>query len=171
MEKLFVIAGKARSGKDTIAKIIKENTNIRVLIYSCTTYLKKYIKDIYGVYDESNKPRELLQSFGRKIKKEYPNFFLDRINEDIRFLSLYYDIIIITGVRLVRELEFLKNTFNGILIKVESDNENNLTEKEKQDITETDVDNYNDYDYILKNKTYEKIEEQIKKIMEERIWT
>ena len=167
MEKLFVIAGKARSGKDTIAKIIKQHADKKVLIYSCTNYLKNYIKDIYGSYDETNKPREILQNLGREIKDKYPNFFINRMNEDIKFLSTYYDIIIITGVRLVKELDFLKNNFNAILIKVENNKDNNLTEKQKTDITETDVDNYHNYDYIIDNEDYKKLESKIKKIMEE----
>ena len=170
MEKLFVIAGKAQSGKDTTAKIIKETTTKKVLIYSCTTYLKKYIKDIYGVYNENNKPRTILQNLGKEIKEKYPCFFIDRMNEDIRFLASYYDIIIITGVRLIPELNFLKKTFNAILIKMESSG-NNLTETEKKDITETDVDNYHNYDYIIENDNYNILKEKTKKIMEEILWT
>ena len=169
MEKLFVLAGKSRSGKDTVASIIKENTNKKTLIYSVTTYLKKYIKDIYGTYDEKNKPRDILQTLGKEIKEKYPNFFLDRMKEDIRFLEEYYDIIVITGIRLVKELDFLKRNFSAVLIKIECDKENNLTEHQKKDITETDVDNYHDYDYVINNKDCEHLKQKIKTIMEEQL--
>ena len=169
MEKLFVLAGKARSGKDTVAHLIENNSLKKVLIYSCTTYLKDYIKDIYGEYDENNKPRDLLQGLGFRIKEKYPDFFIDRMEEDISFLANYYDIIVVTGVRLVKELEFLKSSFNAILIKMESDVDNNLTDEQKKDITEIDVDNYNDYDYIVKNDDYEVLKQKVKKIMEEEL--
>lgn len=169
MEKLFVLAGKARSGKDTVANLIDNNSLEKVLVYSCTTYLKNYIKDIYGDYDEGNKPRDILQKFGSEIKEKYPDFFIDRMGEDIRFLSNYYDIIVVTGVRLVKELEFLKDSFNAVLIKMESDKENGLTEKQKNDITEIDVDNYNSYDYVIKNADYEVLKQEVKKIMEDEL--
>lgn len=44
---------------------------------------------------------------------------------------------------------------------------NNLTETEKKDITETDVDNYHNYDYIIENDNYNILKEKTKKIMEE----
>ena len=169
MEKLFVLAGKARSGKDTVARVIEKNTSKKVLIYSCTAYLKKYIEDIYGNYDEKNKPRSLLQSLGKEIKEKYPNFFIERMEEDIRFLSNYYDIIIITGARLVKELVFLKEKLGAILIKVESLKDNDLTLDERKDITETDVDNYDNYDYKIMNTDYHTLESEIINIMEEEL--
>ena len=79
-------------------------------------------------------------------------------------LENYYDIIIITGVRLEKELNFLKQEFNAILIKVERNIDNNLTEKQKNDITETDMDNFKEYDYIIQNN--EDINKLKEKIME-----
>ena len=170
MKKLYALAGKARTGKDSVAKIIenyyKKET---VLIYSSTMYLKQYIMKIYG-WDgkEATKPREILQSLGREIKNQYPNFFIDRMEEDIRFLSEHYDIIIVTGVRLEKELAFLKQKFNAILIKTEkSVLDNNLTDKEKNDITETDVDNYYDYDYVIRNNgDLKELEEKVNSVLE-----
>ena len=154
MEKLFVLAGKARSGKDSVAKIIKDYYQDKVvLLYPCTLYLKKYIGMIYG-WDgsEEDKPRKILQDLGRDIKEKYPDFFIDRMREDIAFLSNRVDVIIVTGVRLKKELEFLKNNYNCVLIKVEKDKlDDALTMDEKNDITETDVDNFGDYNYIISN--------------------
>ena len=90
------------------------------------------------------------------------------MEEDINFLSHYYDIIIITGVRLEKELTFFKEKFNAILMKIERNANNNLTEKEKNDITETDVNNFNNFDYIIQNNdTLENLKEKVENILEE----
>lgn len=171
MERLFVLAGKARSGKDSIASIIeKYYEGKKVVKYPCTLYLKRYVSQIYG-WDggEEDKPRETLQKLGHDIKEKYPDFFINRMREDINFLQGNADVIIITGVRLQKELDFLKNEYNGILMKVEkSDFDNGLTIHEKNDITEVDVDNYNNYDYVIQNDSdLKSLEDETIKILRE----
>lgn len=169
MDKLYVLAGKAKSGKDSASKMIESYyLDKKVIKYAPTIYLKDYIKKISD-WDGSEevKPRDLMQSLGAQIKEKYPFFFIERMNEDIRFLQNHCDIIIITGIRLIKELEFLKNNFNGILIKMEKDNfDNGLSLKQKNDITELDVDNFNNFDYIVKNNgSLEELENEILKIV------
>lgn len=171
MEKLYVFAGKAKTGKDSAADITQayyEGRNKKVIRYSCTVYLKDYVKKIYG-WDgnEETKPREELQVLGRKIKEEYPNLFIERMREDIKYLSNYCDIMIITGVRLLSELELLKSEFNGILIKVINPNlDNGLTEKQKNDVTETEVDKFGKFDFVINNDSnIDNLKEKTNKIL------
>lgn len=170
MKKLYVLAGKARTGKDSAANIIEAyytKKNYKVIRYSCTVYLKEYIKKLYS-WDgmEQTKPRDILQRMGNEIRDKYPNYFINRMEEDIRFLQNHADIIIVTGVRLTKELEILNKIDNNILIKMEKEN-NDLTEKQKQDITEIDVDNYKNFDYIIYNDDYNNLENKIIKLIEE----
>ena len=79
---IFLIAGKARSGKNTVAKIIKDNyldQKQKVVISEITKYLKKYIEEITETkITENNKPRELLQKISAVIikdKLDMPDFF------------------------------------------------------------------------------------------------
>ena len=173
MEKLYVFAGKAKTGKDTAASVTEkyyQDNGKLVIRYSCTVYLKKYIKEIYN-WDgnEETKPREILQSLGEEIKDKYPNFFIDRMKEDIKFLSKHCDILIITGIRLVPELNYLKEEPNSILIKIGKSNlDNKLTEKQKQDITETDVDKFKNYDFVIQNDLdINELNKKIIKLIEE----
>ena len=91
------------------------------------------------------------------------------MEEDIKFLSNHCDIMIITGIRLVPELKFLKNQPNSVLIKIEKPNlDNKLTEQEKKDVTETDVDKFNDYDFIIQNDSdIPNLKNKIIKLIEE----
>ena len=53
-------------------------------------------------------------------------------------------------------------------IRINRDNiDNNLTENQKNHITETDLDNYNNFDYIVdNNKDYDTLKNAVIKIME-----
>ena len=62
-----------------------------------------------------------------------------------------------------------KNFDNVYKIRIERPSfENNLTKDERKHITETALDNYNDYDYIIENSgTLEELNEKVKKIVSE----
>lgn len=45
--------------------------------------------------------------------------------------------------------------------------ENGLTQKENKHKTETDLDNYDNFDYIISNSTYEKLKEEVVNILSE----
>ena len=153
--KIFIISGKAGSGKDEIADIIKylyQDKKCKKLAYA--HYLKEYVKDISG-WDgsEENKPRDLLQSMGIDLlKKINPNLLINRVCEDIEVYSYFYDVIIVTDARLVEEIEIPKNKFSNIVtIRVNRTVDNKLTDVQRQHITETGLDTYNNFNYIIEN--------------------
>ena len=169
--KLFILSGKARSGKDTVANIIKDYYKDKdTIIISFGHYIKDYAKRVSNWDgDETTKPRALLQNIGIElIKNKIDNkLFINRILEDIEVFSYFYDIIIIDDVRLIDEIESLKEIFkNSISIRINRDNfDNGLTEVEKKHITETDLDNYNNFDYKLDND--ESLIEKVNNILKE----
>lgn len=169
--KLFIISGKARSGKNEISKIIEKNyNNKKCITISFGHYIKDYAKRVSD-WDgsEETKPRELLQQLGIElIKNKIDNkLFINRILEDIAVFSYFYDIIIVSDVRLVDEITTLKEKYpNSISIRVIRNNyDNKLTYDEKNHLTEVDLDNYNNFDYKVENN--ENLEEKIKKILSE----
>ena len=172
---IILIAGKARSGKSTLANIIGNILKIdsKVIYSNYTKYLKQYISNITGnIVTEENKPRELLQKISSElIKKELnkPNFFIDRQIEDIEIYSYFADYIIISDVRFPMEIEVIKDKFpNVISIYVKRDNyESDLTEEQRNDITETALDNYNKFDYIVDNKNTDNLTISANKITED----
>ena len=169
--KIFIISGKARSGKNVISKIIEKSySNKKCITISFGHYIKDYAKRVSD-WDgsEENKPRELLQQLGIElIKNKIDNkLFINRILEDIAVFSYFYDIIIVSDVRLVDELTALKEKYpNSVSIRVIRNNyDNKLTDEEKKHLTEVVLDNYNNFDYIIENN--ENLEEKIKKILSE----
>jgi len=175
--KIFILSGKAQSGKNETAEIIKEiyeSQNKKTVVIAYAKYLKDYAKEITN-WDgrEETKPRELLQQLGVELIKNQidKNMLINRIKEDIKVYKYFFDVIIISDARFESEIEEIKNeNKNVVVIKIEG-KENNLTEQQRSHMTETALDNYNKYDYVIENKTTkQKLKKQITKIMEEIKW-
>ena len=137
--KIFILSGKAKSGKNLIADFIEEYYSDKKCIQlSYAYYLKQYVKKI-TTWDgnEQNKPRDLLQSLGIDlIKKIDDKLLIRRVMEDVQVYSYFFDVIIITDARLIEEIETPKSLFNCITIRINKD-DNNLTLEQKKHITET----------------------------------
>ena len=117
--KIFILSGKAKSGKNLIADFIEEYYSDKKCIQlSYAYYLKQYVKKI-TTWDgnEQNKPRDLLQSLGIDlIKKIDDKLLIRRVMEDVQVYSYFFDVIIITDARLIEEIETPKSLFNCITI-------------------------------------------------------
>ena len=157
--KIFLLAGKARSGKDTAAKVIKdyyEGKDKRVVQIGFADYIKNYAMNItnWDGTDET-KPRELLQVIGTDIVRNTidENFFIDRVCEDIMVYKHFFDIIIISGARFPNELDIPKKKFDNVVIigTKRSNYDDGLTDKQKHHVTENALDDYNNYDYVIVN--------------------
>ena len=176
--KIYMIAGKARNGKDTLANYMKQyfdkNGN-KTCIMHIGNYIKHFAIDYFG-WDgkEETKPRSLLQKLGTEIIREKmnkPYFFTDRLLQDIEVLENMFDVAIIADVRLPLEFEELEKHYPNIVKMHITRPElvSNLSETEQKHITEPALDNYNDYKYKIINTTLEELEETAKKIVKEEI--
>lgn len=157
--KIFIISGKARVGKDTTGGYLKEfyeSIGKKVISLAFADYIKMYAKRISD-WDgsEETKPRTLLQELGTDLIRnkidEY--FFINRMIEDIKVYSYFFDIIIITDARLTKEIISIKDNFKDVIsINIERPNlESELTDKEQKHITETELDGFNGYDIVITN--------------------
>lgn len=162
--KIFILSGKAGSGKNYVADIISDYYKNSIQI-SYAYYLKQYVKKISN-WDglEETKPRTLLQSLGidliKKIDKE---LLIRRVMEDIKVYSYFFDVIIVTDARLKEEIIIPKNLFDCITIRING-KDNDLTLEQKNHITETDLDNYK-FDYVINNVDINKTKEEVLKLL------
>lgn len=174
--KLYLICGKARAGKDTFARLIKqeeEKNNNKVCILKLTAPLYSWAEDYFDYDKEKDeKPRELLQTLGYDIlqlKLKKKDFLLDYLITTIEVLDNYYDVGLITDGRLVHEIEVLKEKYPNIkTILLTNKKDNKLTNKEKNHQTEIDLDDYKDFDYIVENKDMESLKLEALKIVEDK---
>ena len=158
--KIVVIGGKAKSGKNTFGELLKEEFKeygYKPCVMHITEPLYSYARN-YFQWDgnDSNKPREFLQKMGieiirEKLGKKY--FLLNRLYEDIEILSNFFNVFIITDARMIDEFVSIKEKYDDVItIKLERKNYNDmLTEEEKNHITEKEIAEYNEFDYIIDN--------------------
>lgn len=169
---IFLIAGKSGSGKDEVAKHIKEyyeEKKNKAVITRFSKYIKLFAMEILDWDgDNTTKPRKFLQDFGGVARSIDERIFIDRMLEDIKLYEKYYDVVVIADVRLIKEIEIFKSEANNIhTIHVIADkSKNNLTEEEKRHITETELDDYQNFDYTIKNNFDETLKEIVYQILE-----
>lgn len=169
--RIFLIAGKSGSGKDEIAKIINsyyKRNNKKAVITGFSKYIKLFAMEILDWDGKNPKPRKFLQDFGVEARKSNEKIFINRMLEDIALYQNYCNALIIADVRLIKEIEVLKRKVSDVYtIHVIADkSKNNLTSDEKRHITEIELDNYQNFDYKIKNNFDETLKEDVYKILE-----
>lgn len=158
--KIYVIGGKAKSGKNTFGEYLREELKeygYKPCVMHITEPLYEYARNYFEWNErDSEKPREFLQKMGIEIirdKMGKKDFLLNRLYEDIEILENFFDTFIITDARLIHEFESLKEKYNDVVtIKLIRKNyDNKLTKEEENHITEKEIKDYNDFDYIIEN--------------------
>ena len=171
--KLYLISGKARHGKDTfsgyLSDVYKENGK-KIIVTQLSKYIKYYAREMTGWnLTEEDKPRELLQTLGTSVIREKlgkEDLFINRMKDDIEIFSCFYDAIIISDVRLKKEIDDLRRAFPDLVsINVFRPNfDNGLTEEQKKHKTEIDLDDYDKFNEQVINTTLEELRKTAKKI-------
>ena len=159
--RVIVIGGKAESGKTTFGNYLKEilkDYGYKPCLMHITDPLYHYAEKYFDWNSNVDpKPREFLQKMGIEViqqKMGKRDFLLNRLYEDIDVLSNFFDTFIITDARLVHEFQSIKEKYDDVIsIKLLRNNRRySLNEEEANHITELDLDDYLDFDYIVLNR-------------------
>ena len=155
MKNIILISGKARSGKDTSAKYIKEqleSEGYRVVIDRFAKYIKNYLKDYYewdGV-TKNNDIREKLQQLGTEVIKEklnYTSFHARRLSEDFQIVQDDFDYFLVPDLRFPDEVYTMKAMFGDkvktLRIERPQDFTGGLTKEHLQHKSETALNDFN----------------------------
>ena len=172
--KIIILSGKAQSGKNECADIMKDYYNesgSKTVVISYAFYLKVFAKNVLG-WDgnEETKPRDFLQQVGVELIKNKinPNMLIDRVIDDIKVYSYFYDVIVISDARFVDEIDVVKNNFSNVTVIHIDAKDNSLTDEQRSHSTETGLDDYNDYDFVIENDgSREELKYKIFNILEE----
>lgn len=174
--KIYLFAAKARHGKDTAceyySKLLQaDNKNVLHTLYA--KYLKQYAKDYFGWNgEEETKPRELLQILGTDIiRKELnkPDFHVNRICEDIEILSKYFNRFLISDCRFPNEVLVPKQKFGDDVVAIRIVRTNfvsDLTPIQQQHESETALDDFTGFDYVITASNLNELYEQLDMIYE-----
>ena len=164
---IIIFSGKQYSGKDTAAKILME---------AMPDYRRCAMGDIikieYGrqhnlTYEEIEKNKTLyrqgLIDLGNWGRQQSPDYWLEKI-------IAQEGNIVVTDVRIKHEYEIFKKA-GAISIRVEADRDVRESRGGKligeDDVTEVDLDNLQDWDFVIDNNTdYETLKTNVLKIVE-----
>jgi deoxyadenosine/deoxycytidine kinase len=172
--KVYVIAGKAGCGKNTTANYIKnyyKTLGKETAITEISKYLKLFayeIKDWDG--KRETKPRSFLQEVGSTIRHEIysDDFLINRFLEDLKIYERFVDVVIVDDARFPREIELIKEKCNAVSIRVVNEfSDYELQGSLKMHETETSLDNFDKFDYVIHNKTFESLKNDAENIVRE----
>lgn len=175
---IFLIAGRARHGKDTVAAMIREYYLKKGLMperIQFSYYIKDYTKRLTswdGSEETKGEVRGFMQELGTEIirKQIDTDFFIRRVCEDIKVYSFFCDVLTLSDVRFPREIEEVKKTFSNVIsIFIERPYfDSPLEQKQLKHETETALDGYTNYDYtIINDGTIEELKEKVMQLLEE----
>ncbi len=166
-KKIVVISGKQFSGKDTVANVIKQKLpNFKLAPIADSIKIEfSQLKNLTFNEIERNKPlyRADLINFSNEKRAKDPDCWIKKV------LS-YEDNLIISDVRLQHEIEVFEE-HGAVKIRVESGRDERAKRGKlvkEDDFTETDLDNYKNWDYIIENNgSIEDLEKKASKIGDE----
>ena len=152
---VITISGKMGSGKDTVAKYLKEELEKSGQTVLITHYadLLKYICKTFLEWDgkKDDAGRKLLQTVGTDIfRRNDENFFCTFLVEVLNNLSWMWDFVLIPDARFQNEIECIKSIFHTIsILVVRNTGTNNITNNGEH-ISERSLDNYK-FDSLFEN--------------------
>lgn len=170
---IYLVAGKAGSGKSEVSRIIKEyyeSNNKKVIITEFSKYLKMYAKEILNWDGNEPKPRKFLQETGVTIREnmDLPLFFIKRIMDDIKLYELYFDVVVISDVRLPEEIEEFKKNYNNVhsIYVINQFEPSKLTIEEQMHPTETALEDYDNFDLTIANDNINALDDKVVRFIE-----
>lgn len=170
--KVITISGKAQAGKDTTARLLKDQLNSEghsVLITHYADLLKYQATTLFGWNGKKDDAgRTLLQRLGTDIvRAKNPNYWVDYLVDMLWIYEDQWDYVLIPDARFPNEIEAMKLEFHGIALRVVSDFDNGLTDEQKNHPSETALDDY-EFDYtIINDRTIPGLCAAIDKFLEE----
>ena len=167
MKNIIVISGKQYSGKDTLAKILLEKLpnfkRIGIGDAIKIEYGKRKNLTFEQIEAQKHLYRKDLIELGNWGRSQSPDYWLKKIiSQEGK--------IVVTDVRIKHEYDVFKQA-KAISIRVEADRTIREMRGGKligeDDITEIDLDNIQDWDFLIdNNKDYETLKENILKIVD-----
>ena len=173
MKQIFLISGKARSGKDSTANFLKEKLNGKTLILHNADFLKMIAQKYMG-WDgtKDDHARTLLQWLGTdrvRIELNKPLFWVEKVCDAIEIVEDKYDYFCVPDCRFVNEVYLPKARFPRLATSINiirNNFDNGLTEKQKNHPSETSLDNFN-FDYVIRSESgLDKLEIEVDKFLQ-----
>ena len=167
MEKIYLIHAKAQNGKDTCAERIKHYYELKgkkVLIIAFADYVKFVLDKYYNTpHARTKEYRTRIQQFATdQVRSVSPDFWAQTVCKLLYSIQNDYDIVVIPDWRFENEYKNLRWTIGADIdiIKVLIERENyyfidNMTEEQRAHQSESELDNFENFDYTIINRQNE----------------
>lgn len=177
--KVILISGKAQHGKDTFAdffRMVAEGNSKKCLTIKYGDILKFVARQYYNWNGEKDLPgRTLLQNLGTDIvRKNNENAWVNCVMEIVVGLRTEFDYVLIPDVRFENEIESWKDiNIPSISIRINRYDsnlepfDNKLSTKQRNHPSEISLDNYDKFDYVVKNITETDLQSEAQRIYRE----
>lgn len=172
-----MVSGKIGVGKDMVGKYL--NTRYGYHLYAFATKLKEGLEKLGWNNIKDDKGRVLLQTVGQAFREydqdHWVKLLAKKITEDCKNASDKEYNCCITDCRFKNEIEllpeYIKDFWNykiGKVIRIRIEGINYSSRSDSNDISETELDNYDRFDYVIDNigKSKEDVCRDIDKIIE-----
>lgn len=179
LNRIYLLHAHAQSGKDTCAAMMKEEyekRGKRVIIIAFADYVRMCLDKYYGVKDyKTPEGRTIIQHFATDlVRKNDPTFWGRTVGDLLRAIEDDFDYAIIPDWRFKNEFGCLTSRFSpSLIVKVLIDRPNNeltdnMTDAQRKHQSETELDNYKNFDYNISNEfnKLDETREQIIKMIE-----
>ena len=164
--KIILISGKAGSGKDTVAEILKEHlisdgiSESKILVTHFADLLKYIATKFFGwngVKDDAG--RTLLQHLGTNVVREKnPNYWTDFIKSILKLFENEWEYVFIPDTRFPNEVSEIVSNFEDVkVVRVNRPRNNILSETQQEHPSETALDDFK-FDVVLEN-SFETLDE------------
>lgn len=157
--RIILIAGKARAGKDSVAKFLEQRLRVdgkTVLVTHYADLLKFICRRYCGWNGQKDRQgRSILQHIGTDvIRKREPDFWVDFVVKMLRLFDGRWEYVIIPDCRFPNELEVMRRNFPTIFLKVRRNNaRDDMTGRQRSHASETALDDIKPDFYIENNGT------------------
>lgn len=175
METIYMLHAAAQSGKNTVADIMKEkyeSQGKRVLIIAEADYVKFVLEKYYGITEfKSPEGRSRIQQFATDMCRSInPNIWSNVVTSLIEVAQCSFDVVIVPDWRFMNEyknMDFLypKKVRTVLISRPDVNSVDNMTESQRNHQSETELDNFENYDYNIINKTNH-LDETIRQVEE-----
>lgn len=169
---IVTISGKAGSGKDTTGLIMQRIMQQEYYLSSVITHYGDAVKMVAEKYfgwggEKDEKGRTLLQYIGNdKVRSYNPDLWVNFLMELAVAFCDKWDCMIIPDTRYRNEIEIPASMFSTYTVHVKADTPRiAMTEEQKQNPSETSLDDFLFGYEIDNNGTLETLEAQVRKVI------
>lgn len=164
--RIINISAKARCGKDSSAKMIKEkleSNGYKVLITHYADWLKQLATQLYGTtLEHTTENRTIWQDLGHQARENNPDYWVNHVIEFTKVFGENYDFIIIPDCRYENEqCRWCNEGFDLTSLHISRPNfDNGLTEEQKSHPSEHGLDNFR-FDYYIEAENLSDLEYKV----------